>query len=164
MIIDNKGRLFGKVSLIDLFVLVAVAAAAVFVVNGLGVNRIITPASAEVAYISFQTEQAPDCVTGFLPTGGRVMDEAKGVDLGRITQVEVAEGYDYHPNEQGQMVKSAKYGYRALTITSAVRGSMDERGLWVDGNRYIVGHSMSVIAGDAIIYMRVSKLERGAAE
>jgi len=164
MFIYKKGRLFGKVSLVDVILILAVAAAAVFVVNGLGVNRIITPGGADVTYISFHTEQAPDCVTGFLPVGGRVMDEAKGVDLGRITNVIINEGYDYHPNEQGQMVKSAKYGYSELTITSAVRGVMDERGLWVDGNRYIVGHSMSVIAGDAIIYMRVSGLEGGAAQ
>ena len=162
MIIDKKGKLFGKVSVVDLFFAAAVLTAALFAVRGIASAGIIAPSGAETVYISFHTEQAPDCVAGYLPVGGRVMDEAKGVDLGRIVNVNIGEGFDYNPNERGQMVKSAKYGYSEALITSAVRGVMDERGLWVDGNRYIVGHSMSVVAGDAIIYMRVSGLERGA--
>ena len=158
--IDKNGKIFGKVSVVDLFALIALVAAAVFIGGRLGVSEIITPQGAELVEISFQTEQAPDCVNGYMPAGARVMDEAKGVDLGRIVRVEIGEGFDYNPDEDGNMVKSAKYGYSSVEVTSEVRGVMNERGLWVDGNRYIVGHSMSVIAGDALIFMRVSGIKR----
>ena len=161
--IDNKGRLFGKVSVVDLFVLIAIIAAAVVVYTRTGVASIVTPPNAETVLISFQTEQAPDCVVEYLVTGARVMDEAKGVVLGRIVEVVTSYGYDYNPDERGYLVKSEKFGYKCVEITSEVRGVMDERGLWVDGNRYIVGHSMSVIAGDALIFMRVSGLRKGGA-
>jgi len=158
--IDKNGKLFGKVSVVDLFVLVAAVAAAVFIGGRMGVKSIVTPQNAEIVSVSFQTEQAADCVVDYLPHGARVMDEAKGVDLGRIIRVDIGEGYDYNPDENGRLVKSSKYGYSCVEITSEVRGVMDERGLWVDGNRYIVGHSMSVVAGDAILFMRVSGIER----
>jgi len=161
--IDKKGRLFGKVSVVDLFVLVAAVAAVIFVGGRMGVASIVTSPNAELVYISFQTEQAADCVVGYLTPGARVVDEARGVGLGRITRVETGEGYDYNPDENGSLVKSAKYGYSCVEITSEVRGVMNERGLWVDGNRYIVGHSLSVVAGDAILYMRVSGIEKGGA-
>ena len=157
--IDKKGKLFDKVSVIDLFALLVIILAAVFLSRGMGVKSIVTPQSAETAYISFQTEQAADCVVPCLVPGARVMDEARGVALGNIIGTRIAEGYDYNPDEYGNLVVSPKYGYSYVEITSEVKGVMNERGLWVDGNRYIVGHSMSVIAGDAILYMRVSGIE-----
>jgi len=161
--IDKKGKLFGVVSVVDIFAAVAVIAAAVFIGGRMGVASIVTPQNAELVRISFQTEQAADCVVPYLVPGAKVVDEARGVDLGRLTGVEIGEGFDYNPDEDGNMIKSAKYGYSCVEITSEVRGVMNERGLWVDGNRYIVGHSMSVIAGDTIMFMRVSGLERSGA-
>ena len=158
--IDKKGKLFGKVSVIDLFVLVVVIVAVFFIYNNMGVLSIATPANAELMYISFETEQTASCVVPYLVLGARVVDQARGVELGRIVHVEVNEGFEFNPDADGNLVKSAKYGYSQVEITAAVRGVMNERGLWVDGNRYIVGHSMSVIAGNTLMWMRVSGLER----
>ena len=162
--VDKQGRLFGKISVVDAFAVIVIITAAVFIYRGLGVASIATSAKGSAVTIKFQTEQAADCVAEYLTPGARVMDEAKGVELGRITDVFIGEGYDYNPDANGNLVKSAKYGYSSVEITAEVVGVMNERGLWVDGNRYIVGHSLSVIAGDAIMYMRISGLAEGGAK
>lgn len=158
--LDNKGRLFGKVSVVDLFMLVAVVVAVIFVYRKMGIAAITTTAKGDEVVLKFYAEQAPECVGDFLEVGGRVMDEAKGVDMGRIISYEVGEGYDYFPDAEGNLVKSAKYGYCSVEVTSRLTAQLYENGVIIDGNKYGVGHSMTILAGKTKIYLRLSGIER----
>ncbi|MDR1530832.1 MAG: DUF4330 domain-containing protein [Clostridiales bacterium] len=161
MLIDKEGKIFGKINVIDLFILLAVLALAAFLIlraarpSSTGIT-----VSADSASISFVTESTYDFVAEAVQMEDRVEDESKGVDLGRVTNITVGPGYTFAQNDQGQIVKSFKEGYAFLELTSEVKGQFFENGIMINGQKYAIGHGLTVRAGKAKIYMYISDIQK----
>lgn len=160
MIIDDKGRLFGKLNIIDLCVAVVVVCALVFAGSKLLSRPAGAPSGLEDYVMKFYVEEWPDYSIGVVQVGDKVEDEQKSIDLGTITNIETDEGYMYNPNADGMLVKSAKEGYKSCEITSELKAQTFANGIIVDGNKFSVGHTLVIRAGKAKIYLKVSGIER----
>jgi hypothetical protein len=159
--IDKDGKLFGKVNIIDLFIILAVLA-----VGGFLLVRLQRPEATgitiatEDAEIKFFTEQAYEFVAAAVLEGDRAEDEGKGIWLGRISNVDIGPGYTYGQTSQGQVVKALKEGYSSLEITTEIKGQFFENGILINGNKYSVGHGLTVRAGKSKIYMYISDIQK----
>jgi hypothetical protein len=159
--IDKKGKLFGKVSVVDLFVLVVVVVAVVFIYNNMGVAAITSATRGEALTMKFHTEFAVDDIVAALREGAPVIDWERRVELGRITGIEVSYGYQFITNEDGVLIKAPRPGYSSIEIQTSLRGVIQDTSAIIDGNRYNVGGSSSFIVGDTLMFMRISAIERG---
>ena len=159
--IDKKGKLFGKVSIIDLFVVAAIVVAAVFMQRNMGVAAIITGDRGEPLHISLYVESVVEDIANNLRVGAPVIDWDRRVELGRITSYEVTDGFEWIPNQYGILVKAYRPGFKSIIIEASGRGIITDTGVNIDGNRYSIGAGLSIVAGDTLMFMRISGIERG---
>lgn len=157
MIIDEKGKLFGKVNIIDLIILIAIVAAVAVV--GINFFRSNTSAPANVIQMEFYAEEVSDFVAKKVKVGADLYDDTDKVMLGKVTEVKTGPSVVWINTSDGRVVKSSKEGFRSITITGEMTGEKTSIGATVGGVKYGVGHSMVLRAGDAKIYLRVSELK-----
>ncbi len=152
MIIDKKGKLFGKINIIDFLILVVILLAIVVVGA-----RFIKPAGgdAETIQMQFYIEEVDNWVAEKVQVGDALYDGTYELSLGTVTAVETSEPRTWGLTQDGQYVLAPREGYCSLTVTGRMQGKKTETGAEIDGNRYGVGHSMVLYAGDAKMYLRV---------
>lgn len=159
MIIDNKGRLFGKLSIIDLFVLVVLISIVIFGLlkignsQGIGIMEPMRPVT-----ITFFTEELEDFTADTLKIGDPVADNHTNVEFGTITQINRGESIDFNPNSDGILIPSSKAGYSSVEITTQFMGHEFENGVLVSGHTFYAGEQIVIRAGDANIFLRISSI------
>ncbi len=159
-LLDEKGRIFGKINIIDLFVIVAIVAAVAFVGLRFVNPKVSTVANSDDLVLTFFTEQIPNYVAENIEIGGFVEDEAKGANLGTITNIEVGEGYVFTPDDKGNQVKAYVEGFSSIKITTSAKGQVIENGGFkISGNTYVIGHGFTIRAGKGKIYTRLAGFE-----
>lgn len=160
MIIDKKGKLFGKINIIDLLI-IAVVIAAVGIVGYkyfYGGETAATASSA--ATITFYAEEITDFVLdGTINQGDEVYDVQEKVSLGTVTGVEYSDAVSYTVDSDGNYVQTSKPGHKSVILTAEVYGTEFANGIIIADNKYYIGHSMTIAAGKAKMYLRISDIE-----
>ena len=156
--IDKNGKLFGKINIIDFVVIVVIVAA----IAMLGVSRLskrgaetVTIPDGKSAYITFYAEEIPEYVAEKLEEGSKVYDVDMKTYLGDVVSFEVEPSVTFSTNTEGDSVLTTKEKYKSVKITAKVNGTPNDYGILVDDNQYGVGHSMTIRAGSAKIYLKV---------
>ena len=155
MIIDEKGKLFGKINIIDLIIAVVIIAA----IGIVGYKFVIAPKAQQggqsVAEIKFYTEEVSDFVAEKIDIGDKLMDEGKNVSLGVVTNIELGPAVSYGTDTEGKWVTSSREGYQSMILTGEVEATKFDHGMIVDASKYYVGHTFVLLAGEAKLYLRV---------
>lgn len=162
--IDKNGKIFGKVNLVDLiiiFILIAMAAFAVF--------KFAIPSDSEVIetqmYLTLFCEETPDYVLDYLIEGSPVYDSSEGVAIGTLESFEIGEPVGYEPKGDGKdysLYQVSRDGYSSVTLRIIASGVNGVRGATIEDVLYGVGHTMTVYAGQSKLYLRVSGIEAKA--
>ena len=156
MFIDEKGKLFGKLNLIDLLIIIVLVVAA-----GILGYKFLSPAlsstEAATAVVQFYAEEVSDFVLdgNHIQVGDPLLDEVKNVSLGTITKIEIDDPVSYGTDDQGRVVTSQRPHHKSLLITAEVPAQQYEHGMIVNASRYYVGHTFVLLAGQAKLYLRV---------
>ncbi len=150
-----------RFTIVDAVVLIAILAVAGFVgVKFLGIGSSGGSGSeAKTFIVSYYFEEVPDFAAELVKKDDDVSDEAKKHALGKVTDVEVGEAAVYCADSAGVLRKSAKEGYRSVKLTTEVEGFETKHGMTVSGSNYVVGHTMTVYAGGAKLYGKVSGIK-----
>ena len=159
MIIDKKGKLFGKINIIDLLLIIAIVAAV-----GLAGYKFLGGGddsnSDKNAIIKFYAEEVSEFVLDdTIHEGDVVSDVQTRAILGRVTSVEINDSVCYAADSTGHWVKSPKPDFKSVLITAETRGTKFDHGIIIDSNKYYIGHSFTLAAGGAKIYLRVYDIE-----
>lgn len=154
MIIDEKGKLFGKVSIIDVCILVVIVAAIIFVGIRFMPGKEGTTSDSKLT-VTYYAEEVSDFVANSVKVGDALMDDTRNCALGTVTNVEVMPSQSYATNSDGIYVKSSKEGFNSILITSETNGQLSDTGCIISNNRYGIGHSMTLRCGKAKIWIRV---------
>lgn len=140
-LIDRNGRLFGKVSVIDVIVLlvVAVLVAAVFVRNrlpqtGTGVTTV------PVVY-TMQVQNQPEYMLDAIQVGDQLFDQARSTNgsLGTITHIQVSGGTSLAAFSDGTAAMVPAEGYYDLTLTIEAQAMIDANGMVLINRVYAMG-------------------------
>ena len=88
MIIDNKGKFFGKISIVDILIVLIIIAAAAGVYYKYGKSDTITPFTrTDKIQMSFYMEDMPDFVANTVKVGDIAKDRVQNVLLGKVTSI-----------------------------------------------------------------------------
>lgn len=158
MIIDEKGKLFGKINIIDL-ILILVVIAAVAIVGYKFLSPKVTNSASSVAEVKYYIEEAADFVVNQVNVGDKCMDESKNVELGTVTNVEIMDSVCYETTADGKIVKTSKPDYKSMIITTEVQATQFDHGMIVNASKYYVGHTFTFLAGKAKLYLRVYDIQ-----
>ena len=159
MIIDEKGKLFGKVNLIDLIIIIVLILAA-GILGFKFLSPKVSTTGESIATVTYYAEEITDFVfENNIKVGDSLLDEVKNVNLGEVTEIAIGDAVSYAPNDKGEFVQSSKPNHNSLLITSEVKAKRYEHGMIVNTSRYYVGHSFVLVAGKAKLYLRVHSIE-----
>ena len=143
-IIDKNGRLFGKISIIDLLVIlvVAVLALALHTKNN---EQEITSGSTPDAVITYQVkaEAIPDSVASSIRVGDRMYetDRSTGGSIGEIVAIEdLGEGTRWAALQDGTVILAPVEGTRDLLLTIEGRG-IESNGHFLINRIYELGYN-----------------------
>lgn len=160
-ILDEKGRLFGKVSIIDL---VVVLLAILLCVVGIYkyINREQTEEvnkTKEKLIITFVAEETPDYVTKTLKEGKKAKESGYRSNVGTLIKYEVNPSISYATTFQGEYVKTTKEDYSSVELTLDCEGYYEDTGVRIDGQLFVVGKYINIEVGEGIYWGRISSIK-----
>ncbi len=149
MIIDKKGKLFGKISIIDIIIVLVVVLAVAFVgykfVKSGTTSTVFN--KAQDVQMTFYVEEANDFTAKSINVGDNVVDFVQSTTIGKVTKVETAPSVAFSPTSDGKLVKASKEGYVSLKVTVEGKGTLGGNGLTISGNDYLIGQNYNVKLG-----------------
>ena len=132
-IIDEKGRIGGRISIIDALVLAVIIILIVAVYSRF--NVVETPALAPVTYEVTYTIFIPtvrETNANLLRPGDSVFSTDTGVNIGRITHVELAPAAHPEPILDGTIVMAEFHERFNVTITVVTQASISDGRVFAD--------------------------------
>jgi hypothetical protein len=159
-LIDERGRIFGFVNIIDLFIIFTV-----LFVGGYLAIRFINPSvdvivNQDDVILTFFCEMTPDYAVDNLEKGGIVEDDTKNIYFGRVTDFTVYRGIIHTQDAMGNQVIADAEGYSCVEIKASAKGQIiKDGGVRISGNVYTIGHTMTIRAGRSKFYLKISNFE-----
>jgi len=158
----KDAKLFGKINIIDFFIILALVGAAAFFVYqfraGGGVPFIAPPETQDFI-VSFFAEEVASFTTDVISIGDNVIDSGRNLSLGQVIDLNIDDAIIWNADQYGNTIRSNKEGFSSIEITTRLTAVPNEHGFTIAGNRYGIGHSVTVRAGRSVIFMRISGLE-----
>ena len=159
MILDDKGRLFGKISIIDIFVLITVAAIIIVGVLKFGnTSHTAIRAREETIHIQFYMNALENFTVNAIKIGDIVSDDSNSNFLGNIVDIDVSESIEHDFSEAGILVASGIDNYSSILLTSEVRAQYLDGSVIINGNMYTTGSLIIIRAGNAKIQLHISDI------
>jgi hypothetical protein len=160
--LDKKGRLFGKVSLVDLFAVVIISAVIAVVYFNVGAGGRPVAGAEQPVYITFFNPALHDFTAHAVEIGAPVIDDINETFLGNVVGVEIDESISFMPDIRGNEVASPMEGHSAISITSRVYGRISDGAVVLGGNVYGVGSEVIIWAGKAKTMLHISEISTEA--
>ncbi len=161
MIIDSKGKLFGKISIIDILIIAVVLAAVAGVGYKFSKSKTLTPLNKQDVYeIMLYTDETYDYVPKQVKVGDIVKDRVQNSVLGTVKDIKTDKAISWNPDANGKQVKSSKEGYNSVVLTVEVKATDNINGITIGSSTYQVGKGVETMAGDCIMIMRIMKIEK----
>jgi len=154
--LDKKGRLFGYVSIVDLFAMVMVGAI-FFAVWSLAGSRPVLEGE-QYVYVTFRVAAVQDYTARVLVTDVPVTDDDGGIYLGRVVDFAVGDGEAFLPDRAGNMVAATLEGYHSVSLTTRVPGRLTDGAVVLGGRLYAVGSEVHLWAGGVRMIMYVNAI------
>lgn len=162
MLMDGKGKLFGKISIIDLlvvFLVIAGLAAAYYKFGGNEKAALLTAKTDKVETV-FYLEDTPLWSVQNIKEGDIVKDRISGANMGKVRKVEIGEDIFYAPNDQGKMVKSAKEGYCSVKIYVVGDGTWTDTGVTFGSTEFQINKYLEFRFGKTALYLRIQDIKK----
>lgn len=156
--LDNKGRLFGKVNIVDLLIVIIIVAAGIFLGKML-FGPESTIAQTQKVRLTLYCEETPNYVAEQLKEGSEAWDAENNVTLGTLTEWRTGESKSAVTDITGQVVEISREDYCSVTLMVDGDGVIGDHGVTINGTLYAAGQSMSVYFGDCKLFLKVRSVE-----
>lgn len=159
MLIDEKGRLFKKINILDLVIILIILAAGIFVFqkfNTAGLKTIFT--DTDKVSIEFYVEDCPDYLSQSMEVGQTAKDKVTNSTFGKVTDIEVGPSIFFASNDEGKMVSSSREGYVSLKITVDGEGIINDMGVTYNNIDYYVWKYVELRVGNSLVNTRVRSI------
>ena len=156
--IDEKGRLFGKVNIVDLIIVIIIIAAAAFIGMKL-FGPESTTANTEDVRITLFCEETPTFVADQLEAGVEAWDSENQVTLGKLVDWTLGDSQSAVTDANGNVVEIARSGYNSVRLTVEGEGVVSDHGVTIGNTLYANGQSASVYFGDCKLFLDIADIE-----
>jgi len=162
MIIDKKGRLFGKVSIIDVLAIALVIAVAVFVGVKFKKSNTGSPfvQKEDKIQIVYQIDELRDFVADELKIGDPARESVHKASFGNVVDIKREKSISWVRTDQGKIIKSSKEGYSCVYITMEGTGTYGNNGVTIGSGEYFIGQSIVLNIGKTQIYGKIYDMKK----
>lgn len=148
--INKDGKLFGKISVIDIIVVLFVAVAALGIYSRFFVgNEKVETASSHIEYKMKVAEVRKGTVDALFEYKGPVYDFTTKEYMGEITEVTYTDMFKGVETVNGQMVKSEVPDRYNVTVTVRVDGKINSTGYYTANNQVVAAGSNMIFLSKA---------------
>lgn len=164
MIIDKKGRLFGKLNIIDLLVVIFIAAAICITCFKFASSseKGVTETNASIEY-TIKVSAVRDFTVRQFKEGESLYDNETGKYIGKISAVKAEDSMDYVLKSDGTYSYAKRPERSDVIITVETKGLINGSGYFAEGIRQISPHSTIIISNNRLkttgVVQSVRKLE-----
>lgn len=154
--IDKNGKLFGKINIIDLLIIIVLIAAAIFVCTRVfGSDNGGEASAGNDVYISFYGNEAELGFDkeGLFYEGAPAYEDITNAQLGELTEWSVEPAYEYQLNSDGEQVKVDIPNGHFVTVTLKANGTLADDGFHVASSVYCIGAHYTIHVGTTKIYV-----------
>ena len=160
MIIDKNGKLFGKVSIIDLAILLIV----ILVALGVGYKVVLsrTIVSGDFKNVVYETKVSSirQVSVDKLKVGDEVYDDLTDAPLGKILDVKVENAKDYIRKQDGSVVRADKPdAFDVILTVSAKANPLDYGYMVYNKTRVVPGGELKIKGNMIVLESRVISIE-----
>lgn len=155
--IDKNGKLFGKISIIDIGIIILVIIAGLFIVRKLGIfipKENITNNNDKIKVVFYQEE-----VNSFTANNVKLEDPTTetllNMSFGNVVDIEIGDSVSWGEDKDGRQVKSTKNGFSSVFITMETNGILGPNGINIGGSNYYIGQFITLRVGTSIFYGRI---------
>ena len=155
--IDEKGRLFGKINIVDLLIVLIVIAALCFVAF-----RYVLPqknsGDVQQCEMVLFCHDTPKFTAQQIKEGAKVWDQSADKELGTVKSIEIITLYETVAGQDGKVHSVENDWLCSVRLVLDSKGIRGEHGLEIDDVLYASGHTMTVFAGEAKMYLKVEEI------
>jgi len=166
MIIDSKGKLFGKVSIIDIVIVLVVVAAIVGVGYKITQSNTITlTTKTDSIRLTFFSNESPEYAVKAVKEGDVVKDFEQGAVFGKVVgdiKADKALSYEeFTEYVDGEWIVGSRPGYCSYYMTVDGEGVINaDGGVNYGGANYYVGRTVIIRAGNNVFTGRIYSIEK----
>jgi len=162
MIIDKKGRLFGKVSIIDILAIVIVIAVVAFVGVKFKKNdsgSLFTQKEDRIQVV-YLIEEVKDFVVDELKIGDPARESVYKASFGNVVDIKRDKSISWVRTDQGKLYKTSKEGYSSVYITMEATGTYGNNGVTIGSGEYFIGQSIVLNIGKTQLYGKICDMKK----
>ena len=149
MIIDKKGKLFGKVNIIDLCIVVFVILAVFVTVFKFSATPGSTASQSNAVFeYSVKVSDVREFTAKQFEKGDNVYDDESGKYIGKIIDVKITDAKAIGLKSDGTHVESTKPERFDAVLTIETNGTINDTGYFADGVRQISPHSTIILSNN----------------
>ena len=157
--IDENGKIGGKINLIDLLIVVVILAVIAFAVSRFLSNDDMDNAGSDPVIIEFTCAEVNDYTARQLETGVPVLDGNANKALGTAVDFTVDDATTTFVTDSGKAVLVSIPETKSVVISIEGAGKLDGNGLLIDGTRYGIGHSTVIFVGKCRLSGKISGID-----
>lgn len=157
--IDKQGRIFGKISVVDIFIVAIIAAVVAVVYFNVGAGgRPAVAGPARPVYVTFFHPALEDFTVNAIALNVPVINDSTGSFMGTVVGVERGDSINFLPDVHGNEIASPMEGYSSVSITSRVYAHLTNGAAVIEGNIYGVGTEIIIWAGKAKTHLQIAEI------
>lgn len=161
MFIDKKGKLFGKISIVDILIIIVVIVFAVGFMFKVRSVKTVTPfTSTDKIQIEVINNDMQGSQLDYIKVGDEIIDNVQNVSLGKVTKIEKSKSLVYTNDSEGNIVESTRNGYYSVKFTAIGSGLDTGKGVTFGSSQYFVGKFFAVRIGNVLTSVRIDKMDK----
>lgn len=161
IMIYKNGKIFGKISILDLVIIFLVVGAGLFAANRFGLfsSKELGTTINNLKVVFYQ-EEVNSFTANNVNLGDPTTETLQNISLGTVVNIEKADSVSWGKDQNGKQIKSTKTGWSSIYITMETNGLLGPNGIVIGGSTYYIGQFITLRVGDSIFYGRIFSAEK----
>ena len=158
--IDENGKIWGKINLIDFLIVVFILAVIAFAALRPFFNTDDKDDTVkDPVNIEFFCAEVNDYTVELLETGAPVLNGNTTKELGTAVDLTIDKATAFSVTDSGRTILVDIPEAKSVVVTVESAGELVDTGLLIDGTRYGIGYSMVIYVGRCKLWATISGIE-----
>lgn len=161
MLIDRRGKLFGKISVVDIIIVIVILGlfpVIWFLTTTNDKNNM--PTESDNINVTFKVDEVPDIFSNSIQNGLNVKVQHQDAVFGEVVDVSIDDRIVYGTNSSGKWIGSAKPNYKSAVFIVEGLGMYSDNQVLLNGVELFKGQKIALVVGNTTFYSRVLDIKK----
>lgn len=161
MLIDRRGKLFGKISIVDIIIVTVILGLfpVIWFLTNTNVKNNM-PTESENIKVTFKVDEVPDIFSNSIQNGLSVKVQRQEDYFGKVVDFSVGDRIVYGTNSSGEWIASAKQNYKSAVFVVEGLGKYSDNQALLNGVDLFKGQKIALVVGNTTFYSIVLDIKK----